>query len=164
MGQVIIIMGVSGSGKTTVGTALAQKLNIPFYDGDNFHPPENVAKMAQGLPLNDDDRHPWLLRLQGLIAEHLAKGESAVIACSALKRRYRDILREGGDRIHFVYLHGEFDLIWKRMTAREGHYMKPNMLQSQFDALEPPSEAEAMTISIENNLEHILEAAMSVWD
>lgn len=163
MGQIIIVMGVSGSGKTTVGAALAQRLNIPFYDGDSFQPPENIAKMERGLPLDDEDRYPWLFRLRDLIADKLTKDESAVVACSALKRSYRDILRSGGHPVFFIYLQGKYDLIWRRMASREGHYMKPNMLQSQFDALEPPSEEEAIIINVENSLESVLEAVIAAY-
>ena len=125
MSQVFIIMGVSGSGKTTIGLALAQKLESPFYDGDDFHPPESVAKMASGVPLNDDDRYPWLAQLHDLIADHLARGKTAVIACSALKKKYRDQLREGNEGVYIIYLKGNLSLIWERMEARQAHYMKP---------------------------------------
>lgn len=145
MTAVTIIMGVSGSGKTTVGRALAAALGCPFYDGDDFHPPENVAKMARGEPLTDADRAPWLDRLAALIGEVIGRGETAVLACSALKKAYRDRLRVSG-RVQFVYLHGEFDLIWRRMQARQGHYMQAEMLRSQFAALEPPGAGEALAI------------------
>lgn len=157
MNQVFVIMGVSGCGKSTVGLALAQRLGAMFYDGDDFHPPENVAKMANGIPLNDDDRHPWLVRLHDLIAEHLARGETAVLACSALKKKYRDQLRQGNNGVRLVYLQGSLDLIWERMAARQSHYMKPDMLQSQFDTLEPPSPQNALIISVEHSVEDIVE-------
>lgn len=153
---VFVVMGVSGCGKTTIGKALAQKLGCPFYDGDDFHPPENVAKMASGIPLNDDDRHPWLARLHDLIAEHEGKGETAVLACSALKKKYRDQLRAGTKNVRFIYLHGDFDIIWQRMQARANHYMKADMLQSQFDALEAPGSAEAMQVDISPNVTQIV--------
>jgi len=150
-------MGVSGSGKTTVGTALAAELKATFYDGDDFHPPENVAKMAAGIALNDEDRHPWLLRIHSLIADHLKRGESAVIACSALKKKYRDQLRAGNDGLYIVYLQGSFEQFHKRLEAREGHYMKAELLQSQFDTLEPPSAARhTIIINSENRIEHIV--------
>ena len=154
--SVYVIMGVSGCGKTTVGMALADKLGCSFYDGDDFHPPENVAKMASGTPLNDDDRYPWLERLRDLIGEHLMGGKTAVIACSALKKKYRDQLRRGNDGLQIVYLEGSFTLIWERMAAREPHYMKADMLQSQFDALEPPSVDEAIIIDIDQQVASIL--------
>ena len=145
---VFVIMGVSGCGKTTVGMALAAALDCPFYDGDDFHPAQNVAKMASGVPLNDDDRHPWLARLADLLAEHIGRGETAVLACSALKKKYRDQLRVN-DQVQFVFLDGSFDLIWQRMAARQNHYMKAGMLQSQFDTLEPPDSREALIIPID---------------
>ena len=123
MSTVTVIMGVSGCGKTTIGQGLANQLGCPFYDGDNFHPPENIAKMSSGIPLNNDDRKPWLKRLHSIIVDHLNRDEMAVVACSALKKRYRDILRGNNAKgIVFVYLKGNFDLIWQRMTARQGHY------------------------------------------
>jgi carbohydrate kinase (thermoresistant glucokinase family) len=149
------MMGVSGCGKTTIGQALAAHLNCPFYDGDDFHSPQNVAKMAGGVPLNDADRAPWLESLAGLIREHLARGETAVLASSALKKRYRDLLRVD-DRVHFIFLDGDFDLIWGRMQARHDHYMKAEMLQSQFDALERPDENEAMRIDIDQSVNDIV--------
>ncbi len=154
---VFVIMGVSGCGKSTVGLALANRLNCPFYDGDDFHPPENVAKMASGTPLNDDDRYPWLARLHDLIETHLEKGETAVLACSALKKKYRDQLRQGNDGIRFVHLQGSQALIWERMQARQSHYMKADMLQSQFEALETPSPNNTLIISVENDVEEIVE-------
>lgn len=157
MGQVFVMMGVSGSGKTTVGKALAQRLGAPFYDGDDFHPPQNVAKMASGVPLDDADRHPWLARLHDLIREHLARGETAVVACSALKQKYRDQLRHGNDGLIFVYLQGSFDLLWERMKTRQAHFMKADMLQSQFATLEPPSPHNTLVISVEHNVERIVQ-------
>jgi gluconokinase len=155
-GTVVVVMGVSGCGKSTVGALLAERLDCPFYDGDDYHPPENVAKMASGQPLNDDDRAPWLDCLNSLIRDHVVRGESAVVACSALKRRYRDRLRAGNAGLHFVFLQGDFDLIWRRMTARPDHYMKAGMLQSQFDALEAPADDEALTVSIEEGADQIV--------
>ncbi|MBP7962935.1 MAG: gluconokinase [Caldilineaceae bacterium] len=156
MSQVYVIMGVSGCGKTAVGQALAAALDAPFYDGDDFHPPENVAKMASGVPLNDEDRHPWLISLHDLLAKHLARNESAVLACSALKTKYRDRLRQGNDGVKFVYLDGDFDTIWPRISARSGHYMKADLLQSQFEALEPPDADEALILSVAQPVDAIL--------
>jgi gluconokinase len=150
------MMGVSGCGKTTVGKALAQELDCPFYDGDDYHPPDNIAKMAKGLPLNDDDRYPWLALLHNLIKGHLEKGETAVLACSALKKKYRDQLRAGNEDVLFIFLHGDFDTIWQRMLSRSGHYMKEDMLQSQFEALETPYEDEAIIVSIDQSVDDIL--------
>lgn len=147
--RVYVIMGVSGSGKTTVGLALAEKLRIPFYDGDDFHPLENVKRMASGIPLTDEDRLPWLSRLHDLIAEHLLRREGAVIACSALKRKYREQLRAGLEDVQFIYLRGSFEIILERMAARSGHFMKADMLRSQFDTLEEPTAEEALTFDAE---------------
>ncbi len=143
-----IMMGVSGCGKSTVGEALAAELGCPFFDGDDFHPAANVAKMASGTPLNDDDRRPWLARLHDLIGEHLGRGESAVVACSALKGIYRDQLREGNAGVHLIFLKGDFDTIWNRMKGRQGHYMKAEMLHSQFATLEEPGPEEALPLDI----------------
>ena len=157
MTTVFVIMGVSGSGKTTVGLALAQKLGAPFYDGDDFHPPQNVAKMANGIPLDDADRHPWLVRLHDLIAGHLARGRTAVIACSALKKKYRDQLRQENEGLSIVYLKGSLNLLWERMKVRKDHYMKAEMLHSQFEALEPPSPHNTLIINVEEGLDSIID-------
>jgi len=158
MTKVYVIMGVSGCGKSTVGQALAVRLGCPFYDGDDFHPAANVAKMAGGAPLNDEDRAPWLAVLHELLARHVEKGETAVLACSALKKAYRDQLRAGQqDDVAFVYLQGSFDLIWQRMAARPNHYMKAAMLQSQFDTLEEPDDKEAIRINISESINAIVE-------
>ena len=146
---ITIIMGASGSGKSTVGRALADALGCPFYDGDDFHPPQNVAKMAAGTPLTDADRGPWLARLAELIRGHLERDEPAVLACSALKRAYRDVLRVDpahARRIRFVYLQGDFDTLRQRMAARPDHFMRPEMLRSQFTALEEPGPDEAALV------------------
>lgn len=156
MTAVYILMGVSGCGKSSVGQQLALALDCPFYDGDDFHPPENVAKMANGVPLTDADRYPWLARLHDLAAGHARRGETAVLACSALKQKYREQLRAGNEAVQFVFLDGDFDLIWQRMSARRDHYMKADMLQSQFAALERPSPAEALTISIDQSVAEIV--------
>jgi gluconokinase len=151
----ILVMGVSGSGKTSVGRALASGLGWDFYDADDFHPPENVAKMAGGTPLDDADRAPWLAALHDLIARCLAQDRSGVLACSALKDRYRAQLLAGNDGLRIVHLKGSYDLIWSRMSARPGHYMKPAMLQSQFEALEEP--ADALSVDIALPLDRIME-------
>lgn len=143
-----IVMGVSGCGKSSVGEALAKQLKWDFYDADDFHPPENVAKMANGTPLNDSDRAPWLAALHDLISSSLKVDQPGVLACSALKERYRRQLSESNEGVQIVYLKGTYDLIWSRMTIRKGHYMKPEMLESQFDALEEPTNALTLDISM----------------
>lgn len=112
----IILMGVSGSGKTTLGKRLAARLGWPFYDGDDYHPPENVAKMAAGIPLTDEDRVSWLETLAELISQSLARGENGVLACSALKGKYREILRGGSENVEFVFLRGSYDLVLERLS------------------------------------------------
>jgi gluconokinase len=136
-------------------------LGCPFYDGDDYHPPQNVAKMAAGIPLDDADRQPWLARLHDLLDEHLGRGETAVLACSALKKKYRQQLRQGSEGVRFVYLQGDFDLIWSRMAARAGHYMKAGMLHSQFDTLEAPDAAEAIIVSAASPIEAIVKTVLS---
>ncbi len=131
-------MGVSGSGKTTLGKALAGRLDLSFFDGDAYHPEENIRKMAAGIPLNDQDREGWLQRLNQLALEYLGRG--AVIACSALKERYREQLGEGlGKNAVWIYLHGSFSEIEARLKKRQGHYMPASLLRSQFETLEPPA-------------------------
>ena len=141
-----ILMGVSGSGKTTIGRLLAERLGWIFYDADDFHPPANITKMAAGIPLTDDDRTPWLVVLHDLIAICLHENRPGVLACSALKQHYRQTLLAGNQGVQIVYLKGTFKLILERMAARSGHYMHSAMLQSQFDVLEEPDDA--LTIDI----------------
>jgi gluconokinase/shikimate kinase len=144
---VLVLMGVSGSGKSTVAGLLAGRLAWDLEEGDDLHPPANVAKMAAGHPLTDEDRWPWLDRVAGWIGEHTDAGRPGVITCSALKRRYRDVLR--GEHVVFVYLAGTHDQIAARLTARHGHYMPASLLDSQFAALEPPTPDERfVTIDI----------------
>jgi 6-phosphogluconate dehydrogenase len=143
---IIYVMGVSGSGKSTVGKALSLQLDIPFVDGDDFHPPENVAKMSAGQPLDDEDRRGWLREIQAFAKKQLQR-EGVVIACSALKQEYREQLMAGIEsQVKWVYLQGDFELILQRMRAREGHFMPEALLQSQFDILEEP--AQAIKVSI----------------
>ena len=146
MAQAIILMGVSGCGKTSVGRELSDSLGWPFYDGDDFHPQTNIDKMTRGIPLGDDDRRPWLERLHEMIVEHLDDEQSVILACSALKRTYREILQGDRQEVRFVYLAGTFDLIYQRMQERREHYMKADMLRSQFTVLEPPQQALTVTI------------------
>ncbi len=135
--QHIVVMGVSGCGKTTVGEGLAAALGWPFDEGDRYHPAANVAKMSAHVPLTDEDRWPWLRALAGLIAAHERKGESSVLACSSLKRAYRDLLRTGAPRVRFLHLHGSFEVLADRLAGRRGHFFPPDLLRSQFATLEP---------------------------
>jgi gluconokinase len=136
---VVIVMGVSGSGKTTVGEALAHRLGWTFEEGDSLHPAANIAKMASGQPLTDEDRGPWLTAVKAFIDDTLQAGRSAVISCSALKRAYRDQLVAGRAQVRMVFLSGPPEVIGARVAHRRGHFMPPALLQSQLDALEPPA-------------------------
>lgn len=138
--MIVLIMGVAGAGKTTVGTLLAKELGWTFADADSYHPPENVKKMASGKPLTDTDRAPWLKALHSLIQDWISKKENAVLACSALRQCYREQLQIAPE-VKLVYLRGPLALIHNRMLHRSGHYMDPKLLQSQFDTLEEPSDA-----------------------
>lgn len=134
--RAIVVMGVAGSGKTTVAALLAGRLGASFAEGDDFHSPANVAKMAAGHPLDDDDRWPWLSAIRDWFATELDAGRSAVVPCSALKRSYRDLLGTAGD-VRFVHLTGSYELLRERIQGRAGHFMKPEMLDSQLATLEP---------------------------
>jgi carbohydrate kinase (thermoresistant glucokinase family) len=137
---IVVLMGVSGCGKSTVAGVLAGRLHWPLAEGDGLHPPENVAKMAAGHPLTDDDRRPWLQRIRQWMTEREAAGESGIVTCSALKRRYRDLLRDGDadPNVVFVYLHASREQLLARVTARQGHFMPASLLDSQLADLEPP--------------------------
>ncbi|MGC1375485.1 MAG: gluconokinase [Anaerolineales bacterium] len=139
--MILVIMGVSGSGKSTVGQNLAAELGWSFYDGDDFHPAANVEKMANGIALTDADRADWLAALARLIRDLSGGGRSGVLACSALKQSYRETLQQNTPNVQFVYLKGSYDLILKRLQARKGHYMRPELLKSQFETLEEPGQA-----------------------
>lgn len=136
--EAVIVMGVSAVGKTVVAQALAARLGWAFLEGNSLHPPQNVAKMRAGTPLTDADRWPWLDAIAEWIGARLAEGTNAVVACSALKRSYRDRLTQGRAGVRFVFLHGDHALLARRVAARKGHFMPPSLLDSQFDALEPP--------------------------
>ncbi|MGA7720317.1 MAG: gluconokinase [Ignavibacteriaceae bacterium] len=144
--MIFIVMGVSGSGKSTVGKAIGNKFGWKFYEGDEYHTAENVEKMKNGIPLNDNDRLPWLLCLRYIIEQAIEKKENIVISCSALKETYREILKVNNE-VTFIYLKGSFDLISKRMEERKDHFFKPAMLKSQFDTLEEPDYAVEIDIS-----------------
>jgi gluconokinase len=154
----VIVMGVSGSGKSTVGGLLAERLGVPYAEADDFHPPANIAKMAAGQPLDDTDRGPWLDTIADWITDR--RDEGGVVSCSALRRRYRDRLREAAPALFFVHLDGSEELIADRLTARMSHFMPPGLLRSQFDALEPlePDEAGAV-IAIDGGPQQITERA-----
>lgn len=150
----LVVMGVAGSGKSTVGKELAVRLQWPHADGDTFHSPENVAKMTAGIPLTDADRWPWLHTVERWVAEKLRAGSNCVVACSALRRSYRDLLREAADglpraAVRFVFLDVDRELLRQRLLARHGHFMHADMLDSQFATLEPPTATEpSITIRI----------------
>jgi gluconokinase len=150
---IIILMGVSGAGKTAVGKRLAERQSWPFVDGDDLHPAENVRKMAAGVPLTDQDRLPWLSRVREVIADHAETGSSAIIACSALKRSYRRLLLEGQPDAKLVYLRGEAELLRHRLTERQGHFFDPDLLSSQLETLEEP--ANAIVVDIDADLETV---------
>lgn len=141
--MIVVLMGVSGSGKTTIGTLLAEKLNTTFADADDYHPQANKDKMASGQPLNDEDRQPWLETLNGLLKSWYDGPKSGVLACSALKEKYRETLSLGmpAGTIHFVLLEGDPEMIAERMAHRPGHFMNPKLLASQLATLEPPKDA-----------------------
>ena len=144
--MIIIVMGVSGSGKSTIGALLASRLGCGFSDADDFHPAANVEKMRRGIPLTDDDRWPWLGALRQAIDDWQATGTSHVIACSALRQSYRDVLSSPGD-VLFVYLKGAPETVAARLEARKGHYMNPNLLASQLATLEEPTDAIVVDIA-----------------
>jgi gluconokinase len=141
---IVIVAGVSGSGKTTVGTLLAGRLGWPFADADDFHPAANVAKMRAGTPLTDADRWPWLRAIATWMDESIARGEDAVITCSALKRSYRDLLLTGRPAARMVFLAPDREVLARRLAARHGHFFPEQLLSTQFDALEPPAPDEGV--------------------
>ncbi|XP_030593861.1 probable gluconokinase [Archocentrus centrarchus] len=169
--MIYVIMGVSGCGKSTFGIFLSEKLGWPLYEGDDFHPQENIEKMSRGEALTDQDRLPWLLKLHDIIQRERSSGSDALVVCSALKHQYRQILIYGSKAlaspsdpdqetlppscpdVFFLFLHGDYEFIYQRMVARRGHYMRADMLRSQFDTLEPPLDEEnVLTLDIKRGI------------
>lgn len=157
-----VVMGVSACGKSDIGTRLAQALGAPFIEGDRFHPPENVAKMSAGIPLDDDDRRGWLQALRAEIERAWTTDPVVVLSCSALKRAYRDVLRGDGGDVRFVHLHGDRDLIAQRMAARSGHFMPVSLLDSQLRTLEAlqPDER-GVTLDVREPPQRLVEQVMA---
>jgi carbohydrate kinase (thermoresistant glucokinase family) len=161
----LIIMGVSGSGKSTIATALGQRLGWIVEDADQFHPESNVKKMSAGIPLTDDDRWPWLQAIADEIARKRASGTSVIVACSALKRAYRDVLVQGHHDTRIVYLRGRKDLIAERLAARKNHFMPPGLLDSQFRTLEEPSDDEhPLVVDIDASVDQIADRVVALLE
>ena len=159
-GSSVVVMGVCASGKTTIGEHLAKNLGRKFIDGDDLHPRANIQKMASGQPLNDDDRKPWLERIRDAAYSLESKNEHGIIVCSALKKIYRDQIREGNENVSFLFLDGSKELILERMRARQGHFMKENMVNSQFETLErPENEPRTIFVSIDATIEEVVSNA-----
>jgi gluconokinase len=155
--RVLVVMGVSGSGKTEIGQRVARVLGGSFFDSDEYHPPANIAKMSAGVPLDDDDRWPWYERVRREVIERCAPGETRVLACSALKRSHRNFLRATRpEAVRFIQLVGDYDLIFGRLSLRQGHFMRAEMLRSQFETLELAEPDEAMIVSIDTTPEEIV--------
>lgn len=161
-GQSFILMGVSSTGKTTIGTEVARRLHLKLIDGDDLHPRSNIIKMGSGQPLNDEDRHPWLERINDAAFSLEQKSEKGIIICSALKKKYRDQIRQGNKNVRFLFLNGNFELVLERMRQRQGHYMKTEMLKSQFATLEVPQtdEPDVIHIDISGSFEEVVEACI----
>jgi gluconokinase len=160
MRSTIVVMGVSGSGKSTVGAAVAQRLGVPFADADDFHPPANIAKMKAGIALDDDDRYPWLEAIGRWLAEHCREG--GVMSCSALKRKYRDQLRRHCPQTEFVHLSGSPEVIAARQASRPGHFMPASLMASQFATLEPLAPDErGTTLDVTHDIDSIVESYLA---
>jgi len=159
--RVLIVMGVSGVGKSTIAEALAQKLGWKFQEGDDLHPPANIEKMHAGIPLNDADRAPWLAAIKRWIDARIAAGEPGLITCSALKRRYRDTLIDGRASVRILYLHSDEATIEERIEHRTGHFMPTSLLESQLDTLEEPAEDEhPVTVEVAGTIEETVAASL----
>jgi gluconokinase len=158
----VVVMGVSGTGKTTVGQAISDVTGAELLEGDDFHPQANIDKMSAGIPLDDEDRRPWLRALAAEIARLETRGRSSVTACSALRRVYRDWLREGYPELFFVHLHAPYEVLLERMRRRTDHFMPPSLLQSQFDTLEllQPDEA-GVVIDDSRGVEAVISDALA---
>jgi gluconokinase len=157
----VVVMGVAGSGKSTIGELLAERLGVEYADADDFHSPANVAKMSAGTPLTDEDRWPWLMAVASWLSAHETQG--AVVTCSALKRSYRDVLRTGGDDVRFLHLDGSPDLILERVAGRPHHFMPADLVQSQFETLErPESDERAIVLDASLPPEQIVDDFLSV--
>lgn len=162
--RTFIFMGVSGSGKSAVGEAVSKKLNVPFLDGDFLHSRANIDKMGSGLPLDDEDRGPWLQSLNSAIYAMQRTHDVTILVCSALKRKYRDALRKDNYGLHFIYLKGDFDLIAERLEKRGGHFFKPEMLLSQFEVLEEPANNhnDIYVVDISKSLEEVVDDSIEL--
>jgi gluconokinase len=158
----LVVMGVSGSGKSTLADLLSKRLGWPFRDADEFHPPENIAKMSAGHPLNDEDRAPWLAAIAAWVDRERAAGKHAIVTCSALKRAYRDVLIGSRDDVGLIFLQGERDVIHARMAARKDHFMPKSLLDSQLATLQPPaSEERALSLKVDAPPETLADRAMA---
>ena len=159
----LVVMGVSGCGKTTMAGALARRMGLEMVDGDDLHLPQSVAKMSAGIALDDADRWPWLDRIGDYLSSSPSGSAGRVVACSALKRAYRDRIRAHAGAVRFVFLQGDFEVIQQRMLQRVGHYMQPGLLQSQFEALEPPQadEVDVITLSVQEPVDALLDHALA---
>ncbi|ACQ91857.1 carbohydrate kinase, thermoresistant glucokinase family [Tolumonas auensis DSM 9187] len=159
----IILMGVSSTGKSSVGAALAKVIGAKFIDGDDLHPRNNILKMSNKQPLNDDDRSPWLERIRDAAFSLEKKNETGIIVCSALKKKYRDLIREGNEHVAFLHLAGDFELVLARMQARKGHFMPVELLKNQFETLESPdaSEPDVIHIDIDGNFDEVVDRCVT---
>jgi gluconokinase len=163
MVPLVVVMGVSGSGKSTVGALLAQRLALPYAEADDLHPPSNIVKMAAGIPLDDTDRAPWLDRIAAWLGGAGGGAEGGVVTCSALRRRYRDRLRADAPDAFFLHLDGSEELIGRRLAARTGHFMPPGLLRSQFEALDPlDADEKGMTVPVDASPDEITRRALAV--
>ncbi|MGI2204827.1 gluconokinase [Shewanella oncorhynchi] len=162
-GNSYVFMGVSSCGKSSIGAAVAEALETKFIDGDDLHPRANIIKMKSGSPLNDSDRAPWLERINDAVYSIEQKGEQGVIVCSALRRQYRDLIRQNNSKLVFIHLYGDFELVKERMFARKAHFMPIELLKSQFDTLEMPAtdEADVIQVSIDGTFKEVVQRCIN---